>query len=237
MARPVSAQMLAAYSRTSARANQIRERDQDPFSDIDNFEFDVRNQFLLGVHSAFSKDIIAWLRRNVGNQQQIADALGLKDRTSISKMLRSGTMDGIRITAALNQYGSKIPLPSPERAALSGFARATSYVKAKIYQDDSIEDSMTPQEFSDLLGMLASDDWDDAIKDPNPIAAREVAVRIIRATETIIEDQPTRIKLRPEQCVMILQDVHESWGDFGVVTLCAIPDCIPDSDSRTEARL
>src|ERR1051326_1674563 len=140
MAGSLSREMLAAYDRSGARAKRIRQahEDEPTFKDHDSFELKVRNRFLEGVHSAFSEEIIASLKRDLGTQQQIADALGLKDRTSISQMIRSGTMDGIRITAAFYQFSHILTLPSRERAALYGFARATSYIKAEVYQDSSI---------------------------------------------------------------------------------------------------
>src|SRR5258708_2154220 len=140
MASSISAQMLAAYGRTRPWGDQVRKlHEKDPaFRDIDSLQFDARNRFLIGVHNALSKEIIDWLKQNVGAQQLIADALGLKDRTSISKMLRSGTMDGVRITAAVYQYGLSITRQTRERAAFSGFARATSFIKARVYKTDSI---------------------------------------------------------------------------------------------------
>src|ERR1041384_7123428 len=238
MANLLSGQMLAAYDRSSLRAGRIRKRfESEPsFADVDQFELEVRNQFLVGVHSAFSKEMVMFLRRNVGAQQRIADLLGLKDRTSISKMLRSGTMDGIRITAALYQFGHLITLPTRELAALHGFARATSFIKAQVYQDDSIAGSMAPQEFSDLIGVLASDEWDDALRDPDPEVARAVAIRIVDERKISTGGQSARANYRPEQCVMMLKDVHETWGDYGVLALCSIPDCIPLGESGTEAR-
>ncbi len=241
MADSLSEQMLEAYDRSASRADRFRKLhgSDDVFTNVDQFELEVRRRFLLGVHHAFSKEIIAWMTRNVGAQQRIADALGLKDRTSISKMLRSGTMDGVRVTAALYQFGHIITLPTRERAALHGFSHATSFIKAQVLHDDSIEGSMTPQEFSDLVGMLADEEWDDAIRDPNPATAREVAVRIIDEREIPADGPQTRRskRLRPEQCVMMLKDVHETWGDYGAVALCSIPDCIPTVESSREATL
>src|SRR5829696_4925146 len=101
----LSGQMLVAYDKSRSRVAKIQERyatTQPVFRDVEVFGLRVRNRFLLGVHSAYSKKILECLKHNLGAQQVIAEALGLKDRTSISQMLRSGTMDGIRITAALH---------------------------------------------------------------------------------------------------------------------------------------
>lgn len=231
--------MLVAYDKSNSKADRILKRHQvsSAFSDIENFEFLVRNQFLLGVHTAFSQEILSFLRGEVGPQQVIADILALKDRSSISQMLRSGTMDGIRLTAALYLFRHIITLPTQERAALHGFARATSFIKAQLHQDESIEGSMSPQEFSFLVGMLASDEWDDAIRDPDPSAARSIAVKIVDEREISIVNSERPRKLRPEQCVLMLQDIHETWGDCGVLALYIIPDCIPTNNSDREVTL
>jgi len=240
MTNSLGAQMLVAYDRNKARAERIRSLHNklSVMTDCEQFELELRNRFLLGVHRAFAKEMIAWLRRNVGAQQRIADALGLKDRTSISKMLRSGTMDGIRITATLYQFGHIVTMPSRDRAALHGFAQATSYVKAKVYEDDSIEGSMTSQDFADLIALLTNDEWYAALRDPNPAVARVVAVKIISETE-ILNDQhrTTRTAYRPEQCVMMLRHLQEAWADYAVIALDSIPDCIPVEESNTDARL
>jgi transcriptional regulator with XRE-family HTH domain len=240
MASSLSAEMLSAHKKSSTRADKILERYQkdSTFVDLESFEFSVRQRFLLGVHTAFLEDILSPLSNELGlDQQEIADALGLKDRSSISQMLRSGKIDGIRITAALYQFRHVITLPTQERAALYGYARATSYIKAQALQDDSIEGSMKPQEFSYLMGALASDEWDEAIRSLDPAVARRVAVKIIdeRKMKTVHAAKPCN--LRPEQCVLMLQDIHGTWADYAVLALYIIPDYIPTNDSEAEVTL
>jgi len=232
-----SGQMLVAYDNSRSRVVQIQRkcRNDAAFNDIEMFELQVRHRFLLGVHASFSDDILDSLGRDLGGQQQIAEALGLKDRTSISKMRRHGTMDGVRITAALHQFGHIITLPTRERAALHGFARATSYIKAQVHHDDSIEGSMSAQQFSNLVGVLASDEWDSAIRDTQPAVARAVAVRIVEERQ-IATDRRTD-EYRPEQCVLMLKELQDTWGNYGALAWCSIPDCIPTDDPGTEAVL
>ena len=230
----LSLQMLAANENHGTRAEGLMRRhgieiDMDA---LDDFMLVVQNEFFVGVHHAYREAILTALSEELGTQQRIAAALGLKDRSSISQMVRSGTMDGIRVTAAL--YGfPEISLPTRELAALFGFARATSFIKAAAYGDQSIKGSMTAQEFSYLVGVLASDKWDSAMGDSNLDAARDFATEIIR--ERTIKTVPTAS--RPEQHVLMLQELRFKWGDFGVLALWAIPECIPEDDEDSEVTL
>src|SRR5436853_6860132 len=124
MATSMNAQMLAACAKTHSRASKLQKQHawHRAFSDIDGFQHEVKNEFLLGVHGEYVKDVINQLRKNVGAQQKIADALGLKDRTSISQMLRSGKIDGVRLTAAFHQCGLVFGATTRDRATYSGFA-------------------------------------------------------------------------------------------------------------------
>jgi hypothetical protein len=193
----------------------------------DDFLLHVHNSFFMGVHEAYQSSILEALTRELGTQQNIAEALGLKDRSSISQMLRSGTMDGIRVTAALYQCPT-IQLPTRELAALFGFARATSFIKSVAYRDRSIEGSMKPQDFSYLVGVLANDQWDRAIRDTDPTRARRLAEEIVNE-RTIARFGPVRKDGgRPEQLVLMLQGLWFAWADFAILSLWAIPECFPE---------
>jgi hypothetical protein len=191
----------------------------------------------MGVHTAFSEEILASLGRDLGTQQQIADALGLKDRTSISKMHSSGTMEGVRLTAALYQFEIPITPRIRQLATLQGFAHATSYIKAQIDEDNSIEGTMTAQEFSYLVGMLASDEWDEALTHPDPTVARNVAITIV--DERNIDAAPPVVSSshRAEQYVLMFRELYEMWAESGLIALCVIPQCIPTEDLGAEVTL
>jgi hypothetical protein len=195
----------------------------------DEFFLVVRKQFLLGVHTAFQESILRALREELGTQQEIAEALGLKDRTSISKMVKLGTMDGIRITAAAYLYPDVLTkLPSRERAALYGFARATSFIRALAYDDMPIDGEIKPQEFAYLVGVLASPEWNSAGSNPDPSIVRKLAKQII-LERTISTDVPVfDARNREEQYVLKLQTLKAVWADFVVIALWAIPECIPE---------
>jgi hypothetical protein len=200
-----------------------------PPKEIDDFHLVVRKRFILGVHSAFKESILQALGAELGPQQEIADALGLKDRTSISHMLNSGKMDGIRITTAFYLYPDLIKrLPTRERAALYGFARATSFIKALVYGDMTIEGTMKPQDFSYLVGVLASSEWSTAILDRDHDIVRKLAQQII-LERTISTVEPVfDARNREEQYVLKLQELKLAWGDFAVIALWAIPEYIPE---------
>jgi len=167
--------------------------------------------------------------RIAGSQQEIAEALGLKDRTSISHMLKSGAMDGIRITAAFYLYPGLLKrLPTPERAALYGFARATSFIKALVYDDMTIEGAMKPQDFSYLVGVLASSEWNTAILDHDHDVVRKLAKQIILERTISTVESVFDARNREEQYVLKLQELKLAWGDFAVIALWAIPECIPE---------
>ncbi len=232
-------QLLAAYDRSRSRISSVRKQLERSLGlgNLDKLEQKVRERFILGVHQAYTIAIIRALVQHVGRQQEIADALGLEDRTSISKMIHTGRMDGLRITAALQLLGDKVVLPTQEQATLHGFARTTSFIKAQVERDDSIEGTMSAQEFSFLVGTLADEKWDDALKNTNPTVAREVAVRIVKSRTLEGESPDVGRKYRPEQWVMMLRALEDSWAEFGIAALYAIPQSIPVDDSDSEVML
>jgi hypothetical protein len=240
MSSSLSTHMLLAYENHSSRADQVRKSyiNDVELGDLDNFLLIVKNRFFLGVHSAFLEAILQMLTEELKTQQRIAEVLGLKDRTSISQMLRSGSIDGIRVTAALYQYPHLIKhLPTRERAALFGFARATSFIKAQAYKDMSIEGSMSPQDFSYLVGVLASHDWESAIRNPDPYVARRIATQIVQERGITAIRATRDDRRRPEQYVLTLQELWVNWADFAVLALWAIPECIPEIDDGEEVMI
>jgi biotin operon repressor len=230
-------QMLTAYEKQRARGNMLMQQYEGEVAegDLDDFVLVVRDRFLHGVHTAFLDEILRALKEELVTQQQMAEALGLGHRTNISKIIKSGTMSGVRLTAALNQYREIIHTPSREVCALYGFSRATSYIKAQAFDDAGIEGSMSPQDFSYLVGALASSEWDAAIRAPKPSEGRRVAAQIISertiAAVGLAPKRRSRRRLRPEQYVLMLQELWMKWGDFAVIALWAIPDCIPEVKS------
>jgi hypothetical protein len=230
--------MIKAYDNHSVRASTVLKTSLSDalIGDLDEFFLIVKRRFFLGVHGAFLEAILQKLTQELRTQQRIAEALGLKDRTSISQMVRSGSIDGLRFTAALYQYPALIDfLPTQERAALFGFARATSFIKSQIYNDLTIEGSLSPQDFSYLIGVLASSKWESALCDPNPYAVRAIATEIVRDRSISDRGALDNNRYRPEQYVLMLQELSLSWADSAVVALWAIPECIPESDGGTEA--
>jgi len=195
---------------------------------VEDFQFGVLKSFNQGVHEAYKKVIQKTLKQKLGSQQNIAEALGLKDRSSISKMLHSQTMEGIRITSALHLC-PEMQLPSSETAALSGFARATSHVKAVAWREPSLEGTMKPQNFSDLIGLLANDEWDAATRDPDLGRARTLAEQIVAERMIARGGAVRKDGRRQEQLVLMLQNLWLSWSEFAILALWAIPECIPET--------
>jgi hypothetical protein len=241
MSSSLSTQMLTAYDNSNSRAAQaLKNYISDPkLSDQDTFNLVVKKQFFIGVHTAFLEAILQALTKELKTQQRVAEALGLKDRTSISQMIRSGLINGIRITAALYQYPHLVKyLPTRERAALSGFATATSFIKAQAYSNVSIEGTMSPQDFSYLIGVLAANnEWESALRNPDPRVVRNIAMQIVRERGITFTHPATAEKRRPEQYVLMLQELCASWADFAVLALWAIPECIPEDETGEEAML
>ncbi|MDQ3802716.1 MAG: hypothetical protein M3416_02535 [Acidobacteriota bacterium] len=200
---------------------------EEESEDFDELCLEVKNEFLAGAHTAYAKAVVKGLGKEMPGQQQQADALGLKDRTSISKMNNSGTIDGIRLTAALYLYPHLIDQRTRDQAALYGYARATSFIKAWAYKDATIERSMSPQDFSYLIGVLASSEWDSALCDNNAAAARDVAARIVRERALTLAQALEGERRRGEQNVLMLQGLCERWADFAVAALWMIPEYIP----------
>lgn len=236
----LSTHMLTAYDNHLSRADRVLKNYaiDGEFDDLDEFCLIVKKRFFLGVHNAFLEAILQALTRELKTQQRIAEALGLKDRTSISQMIRSGSIDGIRVTAALYQYPHLIDhLPTREKAALSGFARAISFIKALAYNDTSIEGSMSLQDFSYLVGVMANIGWESAIRNPDPNVVRGIAAQIVRERTITTILTPTTDRRRPEQYVLMLQELWINWVDFAILALWAIPDCIPEDDTGERAML
>jgi hypothetical protein len=195
--------------------------------DIDDLECRLQQSFYEGVHEAYQCHILNTLTKDHPKQQDLANSLGLKNRSSISQMKRSKRIDAVRLTAALYN-NPNITLPSQERAALFGFARATSHVKGIALGDPNIEGSMGPQDFSYLTGLLACDQWDSAVRDPNLSKARILAEQIV-TERTVSGAGPIRKgDIEPEQLVFMLQGLWLSWADFGILSLSVIPELIPE---------
>ena len=74
-------------------------KDDEIFGD---FERSVKLEFRRGLSRVYVRTIIAFLLKHHGSQQAVAEYLGLRDRTSISKMLTSGSMDGKLLVGVLN---------------------------------------------------------------------------------------------------------------------------------------
>jgi hypothetical protein len=200
-----------------------------------SFEKLVRHRFLLGVHAASQEVIMAELAEECDTQQEMADALGLDDRSNIPHMKKSGKIDGIRFTTALFRFpGLLKKLPPPELAALHGFARATSYLKALGRNDPSIEGTMTPQDFSYLIGVLSEPGWDAAARSTNLLAARELATQIILDKTIRDISQSPHSTESPEQLVKMLQGLRNRWGPFAVLALLIISDDIPADEAHGE---
>lgn len=199
-----------------------------------SLEKKVRGRFLLGVHNAFQEAILAALTKECDTQQEMADALGLDDRSNIPHIKKSRKLDGIRFTTALYRFPHLIKFPSRELAALYGFARATSFIKGFARDDASIEGTLTHQGFSYLVGVLAEPGWEAAVRNPEPLQARKLAAQIILDKTISDADSNARGAERPEQHVRMLQDLRNRWGYFAVLSLLIIPDDIPVDVTRGE---
>ena len=224
----LSSQMQTAHLvHSDQMAGLLRHYRIVPFKyDIDDLAYRVQQSFYEGVHEAYQHDILNTLSKGHPKQQDLADSLGLKNRSSISKMKRSKRIEAVRLTAVLYNNPT-MPLPSQERAALFGFARSTSYVKSIARQDPTIEGSMGPQDFSYLTGLLARDQWDSSLLDRDLSKARILAEQIVGEL-TISDAGPIRKdNIKPEHLVFMLDDIWSSWADFGILSLSVIPELIP----------
>jgi hypothetical protein len=228
--RLMSTDCLTAYDfhRHEADALLMHHRIVPRIDVVEDFQFGVLKSFHRGVHEAHKKVIQSALKQKFGSQQNIAAALGLTDRSSVSKIFHSETMDGIRITTAL-QLCPEMQLPSSEKAALSGFARATSHVKAVAWREPSLEGTLKPQKFRYLIGLLANDQWDAATRDTDLEKARALAQQIVAERTIARGDAVRKDHRRPEQLVLMLQNLWLSWSEFAILALWAIPECIPET--------
>jgi hypothetical protein len=227
------AEMLTAHENCSPHVDLLLEHyglhsDQDG---VDEILAVMRGHYYLGVNRANKDAILQFLIEKLGTQQKIAEALGLKDRSSVSKMISSWTIESIRMTAAIHLYPDLIgKLPTRELAMLYGFAQATAYIKSLAYGEESIEGTMTPQDFSYLLGVLAHADWDKIIVDRKYELIRKLAKQIIIERTISTAESLSNKNIREEQYVLKLQGLMCAWADFAMIALWAIPECIPEND-------
>src|SRR4029079_12794426 len=226
-----SRQLITVYLAHRNKSDGLVRRYENlpPALDIDDFQSEIQMSFLEGVHEAFQLRVVSNMVEKFGTQQEAAEVMGLKNHSSISHMNGSGSIDGLRLTAALYAYPNQ-PLPPREVSALFGFARATSHVKAVALQDPSFERALKAQEFSYLVGLLAHPHWESAVSDRDEERARVVAEQIIKE-RAIPLLQPSREKKDSrEGRAIMLQKLWVNWADFAVITLCNIPERIPDSE-------
>ena len=79
-----------------------------------------------------------------------------------------------------------------------------------------------------MIGILAANDWDAAVRDlNNPNTARQLAAKIISERSVLLFDEMKNQSRRPEQVVMQLQQLRIGWADFAIITMWAIPELIP----------
>jgi hypothetical protein len=224
----LSSQLMAAYEAHSGETHALLKHYQiiPPKHPFDEFQFSVQQCFYEGVHEVYQMDILRALTKKHRKQQNVAEELGLRDRSSISQMKRYKRMGAVRFTSAL-YHNPELTLPSQERAALFGFARATSHVKAIAYEDPSFESVMTAQDFSYLTGILATSEWYSAISAKDYSIGRRLAEQIIKERTITVEGVIQTDGIRPEQFVLKLQDLRLLWADFGILALSVIPELIP----------
>lgn len=224
----LSSQLTAAYrAHENQRRGLLRRYEnlpRDPDFD-DDFLPEIEQSFLDGVHEAYEVRIASNLVYKFGGQQEAAQAVGLKDHSSISQMNRSGSINGVRLTAALYAYPDQ-PLPSFEEATLFGLARATSHVKAVAYKDSTLERALKAQQFSYLLGLLAHPEWEEAIRDRDEEKARFLAEQIMEESAIVFCMPARKEKNRSEGRVLMLQKLWVHWADVGIITLCSIRERI-----------
>jgi hypothetical protein len=225
----LSSQMMTAYEAHCGEAHQLLKHYgiTPPKHTFDDFQFGVQQSFYEGVHEVYQIDILNMLTKKYGNHQNIAEHLGLKDHSSISQMKRYKRMYAVRFTAAL-YLNPDLTLPSQERAALFGFARATSHVKAIAYDDPSFEGAMSAQDFSYLIGILATSEWYSAIQARDYSIVRQLAEQIIKERPIAVEGAIRNAGIGAEHFVLKLQELRLSWADFGILALSAIPELIPE---------
>ncbi len=224
----LSSQMTVAYRahQNQKRGLLRRYKNLPRGPNFEDFQLGIENSFLEGVHEAYQLGIVSNLVDKFGGQQEAAETMGLRHRTSISQMNRSGSINGVRITAALYAYPDQ-PLPPPEVAALFGFARATSHIKAVAYKDSSFERALTAQLFSCLVGLLAHSEWEQATSDRDEEKARILAEQIIKESAIPLWRPTRKEKGRREGHVLMLQNLWRNWAPFGILALCAIPERVP----------
>jgi hypothetical protein len=225
-----SHQLMTAYLAHRNKSDGIVRRYENlPAPDIDDFQSEIQMSFLKGVLEALQLTVESNMAERFGTQQEVAEVMGLKNHSSISHMNRSGSINGLRLAAALFAYPNQ-PLPLPELSALFGFARATSHVKAVALQDTCFERALKAPEFSYLVGVLAHSDWESAVCDRDEEKARVVAEQIIKERAIPLLQPSQKKKASREGGAIMLQTLWANWADFAVITLCNIPERIPDPE-------
>jgi hypothetical protein len=223
-----SRQLMTAYlAHRNKSGGLVRRYENLPATDIDDFQSEIQMSFLKGILEALQLTVESNMTERFGTQQEVAEVMGLKNHSSISHMNRSGSINGLRLAAAFYAYPNQ-PLPPPELSALFGFARATSHVKAVALHDTSYERALKAQEFSYLVGLLTHSNWESAVCDPDEEKARVVTDQIIKERAIPLLQPSRKKKASREGGTIMLQTLWANWADFAVITLCNIPERIPD---------
>jgi len=144
----------------------------------DDVELQTRRAFVRGVNAAYHEAAFRFLKSRGLSQQQIADELGKKDRTSISKSMKSKRIDGETLTWLMTQYPD-FRLPSRPRAFAYGYASAVTYFRTRCEQDCGAgDDRLQPEQFECLLGLFSSADWLKASVERRAQRKREVEEQV-----------------------------------------------------------
>jgi hypothetical protein len=183
----------------------------------DEIEFDVKRAFICGVNSAYCEAALRFLNGRYKSQQDIADELGKRDRTSISKMESSKRIDGNTLSWMLTRFAD-FRIPSKSHALVVGYAAAISILRELCGQwDGHPDEALSGEQFECLLRLFSNADWLQASVARNRERKTEVEERVLRQLKRGW-NRPF-----PVRNVHGLRQIVQEWARYFLICIDMIP--------------
>lgn len=167
----------------------------------------VRRKFMEGIHHVFADTVLGFLDSEFNSDAEIAESLGLKDRTSISHMRKNRRIDGPILTYVLREFGGKLALPSAEVCDKGGYLFAVPNIRKVRIRDENCGDDFSLEDLECLLQTLPCRAWREAQRDLDMGRIRRVGKNLLDTVHDTV-DKPWRVKSVP-----VLEQTLSEWRE------------------------
>jgi hypothetical protein len=169
----------------------------------ETFSRSVKRKFMEGIHRAFADKALAFLVDTFGTDAKIAEALGLKDRTSISHMRKNRRIEGSILTFIIREF--RLAMPSDDVCDKSGYVAAVPYVRKAQRRGDSDGDEFDLEYLECLLRVLSNKSWREAQRSKNANRCENIGISILDEVHKCIQ-KPWRVRSVP-----VLEQTIRDW--------------------------